>query len=313
MYSLVSKNSNQRNNKNLFKCFYPYRISMILGLIWGVLKCDVIYYPRLELITLVHILCFLFKKKKFRTIEVVIDSDIEKRLSRAQFSKYIRNLKSESNLFSITKHMANVNMENYSVDSRNEILYLGVENTEVTKNCKKIDKDKTNVLLVGHDLVRKGIFDILTLAKMFDNVQFLVVGSGNGRIDIQEKINELDLRNVNYLGALSNNEVNILFSKVDLNILPSRSEGFPKSILEAATYGVPTMTYSDYGAEEWITSNRNGFVVETVDDMAKIIRLITTREIVLDAMYEDTRNLALEFDWKIRVNTWENVIKNLKK
>ena len=30
----------------IFNCFYPFRISSIIGFLWGVLKCDVIYLPK---------------------------------------------------------------------------------------------------------------------------------------------------------------------------------------------------------------------------------------------------------------------------
>ena len=50
-----------------------------------------------------------------------------------------------------------------------------------------------------------------------------------------------------------------ILKTVDLHILPSRNEGFPKVVLECAAAGIPSLLFSDYGAKEWM---EGGFVVD---------------------------------------------------
>ena len=54
---------------------------------------------------------------------------------------------------------------------------------------------------------------------------------------------------------------------MDLLFLPSRSEGFPKVILEAASSAIPSIVYHDYGASEWMITDENGFVVNSFNDV----------------------------------------------
>ena len=56
--------------------------------------------------------------------------------------------------------------------------------------------------------------------------------------------------------------------------MPSKSEGFPKVILEAASVGIPSIVYDSYGASEWMQNNKNGFIVKDFQNVIDIIDLI---------------------------------------
>ena len=60
--------------------------------------------------------------------------------------------------------------------------------------------------------------------------------------------------------------------KMDLLFLPSKSEGFPKVILEVAACGIPSMVYSDYGAKEWMKHMQDGFIIANFDDAIRILK-----------------------------------------
>ena len=98
---------------------------------------------------------------------------------------------------------------------------------------------------------------------------------------------------------------------MDLHILPSRSEGFPKVTLETAAAGVPSIVYDDYGAEEWITSGINGWVVKTIDDIISVINDIKNNTEKLQEVSQEAIKLGESFDWKVRIKEWEKVIEEL--
>ena len=71
-------------------------------------------------------------------------------------------------------------------NQKKKILYLGVNSEDFNINTKKRSLKK--VLMIGNDLVRKGIYDYLELAKKFPDILFFIAGSGNGKIDINTVI-----------------------------------------------------------------------------------------------------------------------------
>ena len=99
---------------------------------------------------------------------------------------------------------------------------------------------------------------------------------------------------------------------MDLHFLPSRSEGFPKVVLETASSSIPSILYDDYGADSWIDHSENGFVVSTFEEVKSIIDNLIENPDLLIRNSENVLELAEKFDWKIIIKSWEKVIDNLK-
>ena len=95
---------------------------------------------------------------------------------------------------------------------------------------------------------------------------------------------------------------------MNLHILPSRSEGFPKVTLETAAAGVPSLVYGDYGANEWITHHQDGFVVDTLEQMIETVRLLKENPDLLQLNSKNAIALAHRFAWQLLVKDWENEI-----
>jgi glycosyltransferase involved in cell wall biosynthesis len=134
------------------------------------------------------------------------------------------------------------------------------------------------------------------------------VGTGNGKINIDEEVNIRHLDNVVYHGGLTHSELIILLQNVDLHIFPSHSEGFPKVTLETAAAGVPSLVYSDYGASEWITDHKDGFVVDTLDEMKATLQELHDNPKLLQETSKNAIEMAKRFDWKVLVKEWEKEI-----
>jgi glycosyltransferase involved in cell wall biosynthesis len=294
----------------IFNCFKPFRISGYFGFLWGIWNCDVAYLPKHEFWKFNRFLLKLFNKKSFSTVEGIFD--------QIAYNNSISILGSEklfldskryfTKLYSITSYMNRYNLEKHKIATEPETLYLGVENTfnHLTNKGDKL----TTILMIGNDLVRKGALEYLEIASHFKHIKFILAGSGNGKIDLHEEIKRRDVTNVKYQGIIDTKQLKEILNDAQLHILPSRSEGFPKVILETAAAGVPSILYSDYGASEWITTGKNGWVVETKEE---IISLITTLEYnvqQLNTVSEEALLLAYEFDWSIKIKDWEEIIED---
>ena len=112
--------------------------------------------------------------------------------------------------------------------------------------------------------------EILLLAKQFPELSFNIIGDGIEYLSLKSIATE----NVTFLGHLNQQELSDKLFEMDLHILPSKSEGFPKVILEAAASGIPSVVYSDYGATEWLVDGENGFVINEFEQFTTIIKYL---------------------------------------
>lgn len=306
VYSLSTYFSQNINTKAiLFKCYYPFKLTSFIGYLWGFILCDIIYFPKHRSIPNWIIRFANFHGKKvFTTIENnMCDLNKESILNsfggRENLVNYFKNI---PNIFGITKYI--INNSNCGVKLKNKVLYLGVEKDDFIKRKKRILR---NIVFVGSLKKRKRVEEFIKLAKYFPLINFSIIGEGVNNKILRNKATS----NVAFFGLLSQNELSYRFSNMDLLFLPSKSEGFPKVILEAAASGIPSLVYSDYGASEWIESFKNGFIVNNFNDIIVVIKRLIEEKDLLEINSDGAMLIANKFDWKVVIKDWEMTILNL--
>ena len=287
---------------------YPARIWYPLQLIRGMLWADVSYLSKPGYWKLQQWLLCLSKKRAFKTIEqMFIGTNLEKALSLGGTIESVRqSLDFTGNTYSITAAMRSVNEKAIGLRTSEKVLYLGVE-TEFFANTVKRDR-LTDIAIVGSNLFYKGLCDFFKLAKRFPDLRFHVIGSGMGKVSPSDEVKKLGLSNVICYGKLSHAELAKTLKQIQLHVFPSRAEGFPKVTLETAAAGVPSVVYDDYGADEWITTGKDGFVVKTLDEMASVIQDLLDHPEKLQPLADNAKVMAKRFDWKVVVKDWEDEI-----
>ncbi|MGY8989891.1 MAG: glycosyltransferase family 4 protein [Flavobacteriales bacterium] len=309
---------------SIFNCFRPYRISIPLAMVWGLFKCDVAYFPK-HLDTPNWILKFakIIRRPVFTTIEMnmcdrtklnMIDNfgDVDKMKKHFDLIPYIYGI----SRFIIDKSTCGVKLQKNP-------LYLGVENDHFLSEKSKLLK---NIVFIGSLIQKKNIEEFFRLAKTFPNLNFHIIGNKKYlKVSKKKKINykeqwknrinkniELEfLDNITLHGKLNRDTLPKILRNMDLLFLPSRSEGFPKVILEAAASGVPSVVYSDYGALEWIENKKNGFVVNEFDEVINIVNQLIHKPKLLQSCSKDVVCLSQEFSWKNKIKLWEDEINNI--
>ena len=297
----------------VFRCFRPLAVSMRLGFCWGICRCDVAYLPKSELWRFNKFLLQLLRKPCFSTMEGIIDADARQSITAriGDFDQYLKSRSFFDKHYSITAFIREYNQKAIGLASDDVVLSLGVDSQQFKNNTQRGVLRKA--VLIGNDLLRKGIFDYLEIAAKFPAISFVIAGSGNGKIDVQQLIRERALLNVTYIGMVNTGQLAGLLAGADLHILPSRSEGFPKVILEAAAAGVPSVVYDDYGAQQWIEHGKNGWVVQTIADMIEIVALLSANPDLLRNASNQAVQLADTFDWKLQIGSWEQLIEDIVK
>lgn len=277
-------------------------ITYLRGLLW----CDVAYLPKGEIYTFVQRVAKSFGKKTFNTVEGVIDKGNYKTITRVcgsddNIRKFYNNY---TRTFSITKYMSRRNERLLGIKS-DGILYLGVE-TETFSPKTRVRKGRlTDLIFVGSNLKHKNIHEFIDLSKMFPDLNFHIVG---GYGNFGEELKTMDLKNMTYHGRLDHKALAKLLSTMDVHVFMSRSEGFPKVTLETAAAGVPSIVYGDYGADEWITTGKDGFVIDTFEEIVNIVSDLKENPEKLEALSAGAVEMARRFDWSILVKDWEKAI-----
>lgn len=290
---------------------YPAKIWHPLQLIRGILWADVSYLCKPEYWRLQRWIIRSFKKNAFKTVEgAFIGTNLDKALALDGAIECVRqSLEYTGNTYSITEAMRSVNEKAIGLKTKDKVLYLGAE-TEMFANSEPREK-LTDVAMIGSNLFYKGLNDFLELGRRFPQLRFHVVGSGMGKISPQDEVERLGLKNVICHGNLSHQQMADLLKTIQLHIFPSRAEGFPKVTLETAAAGVPSLVYGDYGADEWITTGKDGFVVNTIDEMGDVVQNLLNHPSKLQFLPDNARAMAKRFDWKALVKDWENVIERI--
>jgi len=305
---LGDKNIENLNNVSFIKVStLRYKTSNLLAFIKGVLWADVCYFPKHQSTPILALkIANLLNKKIFTTIEGNM-CDTRKK-SMIESFKTLENMISYfskiPNIFGITPHL--ILSSNCGVLINKNPLYLGVERNDF-KNTSLKNK-VNNLVFIGSLIRRKNLDAILDLAKHYKRITFNIIGDGPLKKELENK----STTNVIFFGKLNHYEISNHLQKMDLHILLSRSEGFPKVILETASLAIPSILYDDYGADSWIKHSENGFVVSTFEEVKSTIDNLIENPELLRHNSENVLKIAEKFDWKIIIKNWEKVINNLK-
>ena len=293
------------NGVSLFSCFRPFRISIPFAMIWGLIHCDIAYFPK-HLDTPNWILRFarFLNRPVFTTIEMNM-CDLGKENLIDNFggpNNLLTHFNLISNIYGISQFI--IDNANCGVCLNKKILSLGVD-LKVYRPKLKIKLN--DIIFIGSLSERKRVFEVLKLAHTFPEITFHIVGDGPEF----NKLKNSATINVIFYGQLNPIEISNLLEDIDLLFLPSKSEGFPKVILEAAASAVPSIVYSDYGATEWIYNGVNGFVADNFNDVIEIVNILLSKENLLKSCSRESISLASKFSWETRIKEWESEINNI--
>jgi len=200
-----------------------------------------------------------------------------------------------------------------------EVVYNGVDiKAFLPGSVKKDVKNKLQIRsedivigTVGRLSPEKG-FEYLLIAirdviNVYPSVKVLIAGNGNEkyRFYLQERIDELKLSSKIILTGFYEDVPQILRC-MDIYCLPSLSEGFNRSLLEAMACGLPVVATNAGGNVEIIQDGANGFLVPPGNPEALASTII---ELLQDI--EKARNMGLKGRQLVEKNF--SIEKNVKK
>jgi glycosyltransferase involved in cell wall biosynthesis len=161
---------------------------------------------------------------------------------------------------------------------------------------------------VGRLVAEKGILDLMQAARIVAascrNVRFLIIGPYDN-----EKVDALSPKIADDYGVTDlcifpgmRQDMPELYALMDIFVLPSYREGFPRSPMEASAMGVPCVLTDIRGCREAVIHGRNGLLVPLRDAdalAAALLDLLTDRSKAQQFGSEGRRMALEQFDERL--------------
>ncbi len=191
-----------------------------------------------------------------------------------------------------------------------EVVETGVDTKFFTPGKQRQCNSRLRVLFAGSLRPFKQPHLMLEAAKRFPQADFAIAGAGIMAEELREAVQAQNLANVFLLGPLTAEALRKEYRRADVFLFPSKWEGSPKVILEAAASGLPVIARRDYNPET-VIDGETGFVVECDDQLyAKLRELLDNAEL-RNRLGSAGRLHSEKFDWDLITRKWESIFLTL--
>ena len=189
-----------------------------------------------------------------------------------------------------------------------------------TKNCQRDVLAMPDERVITHISNFRSVKRIPDVIHIFHAIQkeipskLMMIGEGPEREKAEQLCTELNIENkVVFLG--NSNEVNKILCFSDLFLLPSETESFGLSALEAMASGVPVVSSNSGGLPEVNINGVSGFLspVGDIKSMSQNAIHILKNKTDLEVFKKGAKSTALKFDIHQIVPAYEEIYKTALK
>jgi glycosyltransferase involved in cell wall biosynthesis len=191
--------------------------------------------------------------------------------------------------------------ENYGLPS--EIIPTGVDTSFFAPAPDGPANSNIRVIFVGSLRPFKGPHAVVEAARRLPHLEFSLIGDGPMRAALETAAR--DLHNLHLLGPLPPTAVRDQLRQSDIFLFPSRWEGFPKVIMEAAACGLPVVARGDYQPET-VIDGQTGFLAADDEELFARVSQLAASSDLRGSMGAAARAHMLQFDWTPITRRWED-------
>ncbi|MDQ3065443.1 MAG: glycosyltransferase family 4 protein, partial [bacterium] len=177
-----------------------------------------------------------------------------------------------------------------------------LDNDNVHRYILKMKEQGYRVVVnIGRLTIQKGLPNLLAAAKLViersPKTLFLIVGSGEQYFELIEQAAELGIsKNVIFTGFQRGKNWRDSFAVGDLFVMPSISEPFGLTPLEAAGYGTPSLISKQSGVAE-VFNNCLKIDFWDINEMANQITSVVQNDSLRDELHEAAYNEYVKLSW----------------
>lgn len=175
-----------------------------------------------------------------------------------------------------------------------------------TARQRNFQHEPLKLLFVGRIEEAKGGISLLkAFLKVRNGFSMTMVGSGSAMTEAAGIIKENNLP-VSLIGVVNREHLNQLYRAADILILPSKAEGFPKVIAEAAGYGcIPVMTNIS-AVQDYLIHGKNSILLPD-NSPESIISVLSKLP-----SHESMNEISKEAGEMAKAFTYEHYIRRLR-
>ncbi len=157
---------------------------------------------------------------------------------------------------------------------------ISIEQTRKNITPVRLSASNLTLIFVGRLVYQKGIDRALHILAVNKNIELIVVGEGNFKVDLLKKVKHLNIEDkVKFLGKIL--KPYDLVAGADYFILPSRWEGLPNSVLESLALGTPVLSMKEvYSLNDFKKniSNKSIILFNNIIELSKKINFLEKRK-----------------------------------
>ena len=163
-------------------------------------------------------------------------------------------------------------------------------NTKEFPFFERDEKKELTFLFAARLVKSKGFNEFMEAGKVimtkYPETKFVVAGKfdfENPETISEKTYQSLKDSKIEFLGEVAYEEMNNLYKKTTIFVLPSYREGLPKVALEAASTGIPLILTNVPGCRECVEDNVNGYLIREKDSndlISKMEKIIFNPETI---------------------------------
>lgn len=214
-----------------------------------------------------------------------------------------KGMEAADKIIAVSNYTRRILIERYDIDDKKITVVHNAVYPISSRRKQKI------VLFLGRLTIQKGPLFFLRAAKKvleYEDCQFIVGGTGDMMQELVDEAVCLGISNrVIFTGRLSDEEVDHLYGIASVYVMPSVSEPFGITALEAISAGTPTIVSKSAGVSEVF---KNALQVDfwDVDEMANQIISVLRYKPLKETLSRNGKS-------EIKLFTWDQVSQRTKK
>ncbi|HZQ68408.1 MAG TPA: glycosyltransferase family 4 protein [Terriglobales bacterium] len=147
-------------------------------------------------------------------------------------------------------------------------------------------------------------------AARWPQVQFRIAGVGEQESNCRKLANELDCRNLTFLGHLTSTALGEQMRQADVFLFPSMIEGHPQVLGQAAACGLPAVAMNVY-RPEFVVHGRTGFLANSEEDLGRNLDLLLNHADLRQRFSAAAVEHSRRFEWTQVTRCWEQAFEHV--
>ncbi|MEM1560075.1 MAG: glycosyltransferase family 4 protein [Ignisphaera sp.] len=176
---------------------------------------------------------------------------------------------------------------------------------------------RATILWIGRIKKYKNLEDLLYAYRMVEyvvkNTQLIVIGTGDYEPRTRELSKNLRLKNIKFLGRVSEEEKIVWMQRAWIIVSTSIVEGWGMTITEAAACGTPAVAYNVPGLRDSIIHMKTGILVEprNLKELVDAITSLLIDENLRMKLSENAYRYSQRLDWDLIACIFARIIEKI--